>query len=184
MTIAGLTYRQDYIDPAHAAALLHFIDAQPWRGDLTRRTQHYGYVYDYRARRVDPSMYIGPLPTLLQTLSAQLHADKLLPLPPDQAIINEYLPGQGIADHIDCAPCFGAVVASLTLGSAVVMDFKQAGKHEQLLLEPQSLLVLAGSARYDWTHGIAKRKRDTYAGQVFQRSRRVSVTFRTVTLEA
>jgi alkylated DNA repair dioxygenase AlkB len=41
----------------------------------------------------------------------------------DQAIINEYQPGQGISPHVDCVPCFGPVVAAISLGSDCVMDF-------------------------------------------------------------
>ena len=42
--------------------------------------------------------------------------------PFEQAIVNEYEPGQGIAPHID-RDCFGPVVATVSLGSAVNMDF-------------------------------------------------------------
>jgi len=50
------------------------------------------------------------------------------------------------------------------------------------MLEPRSLIVLKGEARYEWAHGIAKRKSDNWQGQVFKRTRRVSLTFRTVIL--
>ncbi len=99
---------------------------------------------------------------------------------PDQAIINEYAPGQGIASHIDCVPCFDDVVISLSLAAPVVMDLKQKEHHVPILLEARSLLVLRGEARYQWTHGIAKRQQDTIDGQVIPRERRLSVTFRNV----
>src|SRR5688572_27206255 len=127
--IAGLSYLADYLDAAQQAALVQAIEASPWRGDLARRTQHYGYVYDYRARKVDASMYLGPLPAWLAALAERITQDGHCALVPDQAIINEYQPGQGIADHIDCEPCFGEVVMSLSLLAPVVMDFKRGGKH-------------------------------------------------------
>ena len=37
--------------------------------------------------------------------------------PFEQAIVNEYEPGQGIAPHVD-RDCFGPVVATVSLGSA------------------------------------------------------------------
>ena len=51
---------------------------------------------------------------------------------------------------------------------------------ETLLLECGSLLVLAGASRYNWKHGIPARKSDKLGGQSLWRSRRVSLTFRTV----
>ena len=49
-------------------------------------------------------------------------------------------------------------------------------------LAPQSLLVLNGEARYDWTHEIAARKNDLIDGQRRPRGRRISLTFRKVIL--
>ena len=86
-------------------------------------------------------------------------------------LVNEYLPGQGIAPHRDYAP-FGRTVVSLSLLSPCVMDFRHppTGRRERLLLEPRSLLVLADEARYDWEHGIAPRKRDAWHGLPVERS--------------
>jgi alkylated DNA repair dioxygenase AlkB len=94
-------------------------------------------------------------------------------------LVNEYLPGQGIAPHRDYAP-FGRTVVSLSLLSPCVMDFRhpRTGRKESLLLEPRSLVVLSDEARYEWEHGIAPRKRDAWRGQPVERGRRLSVTFR------
>ncbi len=178
--ISGLLYIPHYISHPHHDVLIDTIDAQPWRGDLARRTQHYGYVYDYRAKHVDPASRLGALPAWLQRIAVQLAADGLVSKAPDQAIINEYAPGQGIASHIYCVPCFDDVVISLSLAAPVVMDLKQKEHHVPILLEARSLLVLRGEARYQWTHGIAKRQQDTIDGQVIPRERRLSVTFRNV----
>lgn len=51
-----------------------------------------------------------------------------------------------------------------------------------ILLEPNSILVMSGEARYQWKHGIAKRKKDRYQGVILKRSRRVSFTFRKMLL--
>jgi alkylated DNA repair dioxygenase AlkB len=178
--ISGLLYIPHYISQPHHDFLIETIDVHPWRGDLARRTQHYGYVYDYRAKTVDPASRLGDLPPWLQRIAVQLAADGLMSKAPDQAIINEYALGQGIASHIDCVPCFDDVVISLSLAAPVVMDLKQKEQHVPILLEPRSLLVLRGEARYQWTHGIAKRQQDTVNGSVIPRERRLSVTFRNV----
>ncbi|MFM7077593.1 MAG: alpha-ketoglutarate-dependent dioxygenase AlkB [Planctomycetaceae bacterium] len=185
MSISGLTYVSGYVSGSHEAPLLAAVDGEPWRGDLKRRVQHYGYRYDYTARTVDPSMYLGPLPAWAQPLASRLHADGHMPAAPDQLIVNGYEPGQGINAHVDCVPCFGPVVCSVTLGSQCVMELSpvEGGEAQPLLLERGSLLVLAGDARYAWRHGIPGRTHDIVGAQELARGRRVSLTFRTVILD-
>ena len=73
-----------------------------WRDDLSRRVQHYGWRYDYKARAITPDMHIGALPDWLQQLAQRLHDEtNLFDRVPEQVIVNEYLPGQGIAMHTD-----------------------------------------------------------------------------------
>ena len=180
MSIPGLTYRDRFITAADEIALLAAIDAEPWLADLKRRVQHYGYRYDYKARKVTPSMFLGPLPAWSLPLADRLVVDGHMAEAPDQLIVNEYEPGQGIAAHVDCVPCFGPVIYSVTLGSHCVMQLAATAgdAEESLLLDPGSLLVLAGPARYDWRHAIPARKSDKVDGRVRARGRRVSLTFR------
>ena len=183
--IPGLTYLPDIVDQERQNHLLANVDSQPWLNDLRRRVQHYGYKYDYKARRVDSSMRIGGLPEWALALADQLVYRGLMRELPDQLIVNEYEPGQGIANHVDCVPCFTDSIASVSLGSSCVMTFtsKETGHVIPLLLEPRSLVALRGEARYGWTHGIAARKTDTYQGRTIHRRRRVSLTFRKVILD-
>jgi alkylated DNA repair dioxygenase AlkB len=90
-----------------------------------------------------------------------LQQERLFTEIPDQVIINEYQLGQGISAHIDCVPCFADTIASLSLGSPCVMDFahSKTGEKSSLLLEPYSLLVLSGDARYVWQHAMLHGKR-------------------------
>jgi alkylated DNA repair dioxygenase AlkB len=184
--VPGLQYLPDYLPADEQAAVLAFVDAAPWSGALSRRTQHYGWRYDYQARRVDESLYLGPLPDWAQTLADQFVTDGFVLSPPDQMIVGEYLPGQGIAPHVDCRPCFGPVIFSLSLGSACIMQFESedTGEKQELRLEPGSLLVLSGEARERWRHSIPARKSDPLPdGTRSPRERRVSLTFRTVVRE-
>lgn len=182
--IPGLAYIPAYVDPEEQQALLSAVDAAPWLSDLRRRVQHYGYRYDYSRKALDESLFLGPLPPWAAPFAARLHADGHIAALPDQLIVNEYLPGQGIASHIDCVPCFGDTVVSLSLGSPCVMDLSHAQERTvaSLLLEPGSLLIMREEARYAWRHGIAARKTDHYAGRTLTRRRRLSLTFRTVVL--
>ncbi len=181
--VDGLVYVRNFLTIDEHDRLLVDIDRQTWLTDLKRRVQHYGYKYDYKSHRIDRSMYIASLPEWAVEIAARLH-DRYSDTFPDQVIVNEYEPGQGIEKHIDCKTCFQETIISLSLGSSCLMNFReQHGDGQQdLWLEPRSLVVLKRAARYDWTHGIAKRKSDLWLGQKFWRSRRVSLTFRTVIL--
>jgi len=180
-SIPGLTYLPNYIYQVQHDQLIDTIDQQPWLQDLQRRVQHYGYRYDYKARKVDPAMYLGPLPEWVQDLAHRLEQEYFR-VPPDQLIVNEYEPGQGISKHVDCVPCFDRTVASLSLGSTCAMELVHTKNKTKvvLLLQPRSLLVLQDEARYDWTHAVPGRKSDTIDGQTLLRSRRLSLTFRKV----
>ncbi len=181
-SIPGLTYIPNYITQSQEADLLHIIDEQPWLTDLKRRVQHYGWKYDYKARNITEDLSLGALPDWLQYYCDNLQIFGLFPKIPDQVIINEYQPGQGIALHIDCIPCFEETISSLSLSSPCVMEFVNSRTNEKipLQLEPCSLVVLKGDARYIWKHSIPSRKTDKYNGASFTRSRRLSMTFRNV----
>jgi len=180
--IAGLAYFSNFIDGPTHDRLIESIDLQPWEHSLKRRVQQYGYRYDYKNQTIDSTQWLGPLPDGIAQLAALLHQGNIVEAVADQVIVNEYLPGQGIARHIDRVSCFGKTVAILSLGSRVVMDFYHAAsqKKSRRLLESCSLLVLKGLARYEWKHGIAARKTDRFQGEVYRRGRRISLTFRKV----
>lgn len=195
--IDGLAYYRNFVETPVVDRAVASIDATPWLNDLRRRVQHYGYRYDYRARAARPEDYLGPLPGWADDLARRLFAEGHFEHVPDQVIVNEYEPGQGIAAHIDCEPCFGPTIASISLGSATVMEFiklgadgaagQREGRREQMLLEPGSLLVLSGPARYAWQHLIPARKSDPDllggSGKRLPRGRRVSLTFRTMAFD-
>lgn len=182
--IPGLSYQPDYVDAAQETALVEAIDSHAWRHDLKRRLQHYGYVYDYRARAISADMKLGPLPDWLARPAQGLKEAGLFDRLPDQVIINEYQPGQGITPHIDCIPCFGPTIAIISLRASIDMDFTCGKIKQTLRLTPCSLLSLSGEARYHWKHAIAPRKSDmvpnTKNGERIPRTRRISLTFRTV----
>lgn len=64
----------------------------------------------------------------------------------------------------------------------MVFRQRRTGERRSLVLAPRSLLILSGEARYDWTHEIPARKSDVIEGMRQPRARRVSLTFRIVTL--
>ena len=180
--IQGLKYVPKFIDKVEESFYLKSINNEPWLADIKRRVQHYGYKYDYKARSIDYSMFIGELPIWAKEMAKRLFDEKYISEFPDQLIINEYQPGQGITNHVDCEPCFGDTIISISLGSSCVMDFinLRTNQKVEVLLEPGSLVVLTGEARHNWTHGIAQRKTDNFKGIKTQRRLRISMTFRKV----
>lgn len=184
--VKGLLYIPEYITKEEHASFWKSVNAENWLGDLKRRVQHYGYKYDYKARFIDYSMKIGELPEWVAPLAKKLNQEGYMPAIPDQLIVNEYKQGQGIASHVDCEPCFGDTIISLSIGSTCIMEFtnKETKEKIQVFLEPRSLVVLKNDARYLWTHGISGKKADIFKGIKHERKTRISLTFRNVILNS
>ncbi|WP_051813624.1 alpha-ketoglutarate-dependent dioxygenase AlkB [Kitasatospora sp. MBT63] len=182
--VPGLHYLADWLTPESARALLAEVDAEAWSTQLRRRVQHYGHRYDYGRRSVsaDRTAEVPPVPGWAREVAGRLLGEGLMDREAEQVIVNEYLPGQGISAHVDCLPCFGPVIAAVSLGSACSMDFTdpQDGTRLALPIAAGSLLVMTGPARFSWRHAIAARRSDPGPAGRVPRGRRVSVTFRTL----
>ena len=173
-SIDGFSYYREFIRSDDEGRLIKHADSHPWDTTWKRRIQQYGLSYGTSRRES-----LGDIPDWLSWLCGRLRDERIFKETPNQVIINEYLPGQGIAPHVDYLSNYGNTVASLSLGSPIVMDFI-SGENKKIshLLEPRSLLVLSGPARFHWKHGIAPRKTDHFLGAVVTRGRRLSCTFR------
>jgi alkylated DNA repair dioxygenase AlkB len=176
--IPGIQYVPHYIDERTQDQLVTVVDQSPWQLSARHRVQVYGYHYNHRQRA---AYRIGELPLWSVAIAERLQRDGFVPTTPNQLVANDYDPGVGIFDHVDQA-VFGDVVVSVSLGSTCVMRFTQAEPEasRELLLEPGSVLVLSGEARWDWKHGIPDRLSDRWHDREYVRSRRVSLTFRAV----
>ena len=185
--VEGLVYVRNLLTAVEERDTLAAINAAPWDATLARRVQHYGYRYHYKQNR--GPQHLGPLPAWSAAPLDALRRAGVRPWgdqEPDQMIVNEYTPGQGIAAHTDHVRQFADGIVSVSLGSPVAMEFKprSGGPIVSVCLEPRSAAVLTGAARYRWTHEIRKRKRDRQTSVVgggtvdLQRAHRVSVTYR------
>lgn len=190
-TVPGLMYLSRFLLPSEERELLRHIDEAPWLNSLRRRVQHCGWRYNYKERSVSADDYIGPLPGWMANIVRRLVVCGVVSRETvlDQAIVNEYLPGQGIAPHVDQPCMFGDEVVMVSMGSPTTMDFdptRSAGAAEpqHIRLEPSSVARVRGDARYKWKHGIAARRSDpTWPGKGaprVPRQRRVSLTFRSI----
>ena len=181
--VPGLKFIEGFLTQEEQDDCVRRVDAaiDQWRNDLSRRVQHYGWRYDYKARAITPDMHIGVLPNWLSRLAHKLYEEtRLFDRVPEQVIVNEYLPGQGIAMHID-HPGFGPAVCTISLLDDWEMDFSQDWKDKvPALLQRGSGVLLTGESRSVWQHGIAPRKSEVLERGRRNRQRRLSLTFRTV----
>jgi len=174
--IPGFVLEYDYITPQEEKELITHIDAQPWQTDYRRRVQQYGHGYSGSAK--DPG-WLRDFPTRLMPLAERVSKDAF-DRPAENCVINEYVPPQGIGPHRDYA-AFGDVVACVSLGSDIVMDFTNPESKVKLPIHvpARSFWRISGEARWKWLHGIAPRLSDLILGERRFRSRRISITFRT-----
>jgi alkylated DNA repair dioxygenase AlkB len=185
--VSGLYYCPNFLTPDESKILIDDLKKNDkWVGvssnKNSRRVIHYGYIYSYTGGPLTPT---DPIPDLYKSLIERFQA--LIknifgdPVPLfDQLIINEYLPGQGISAHTDHTTKFGSIIVCITLISGVEMEFtKQGHPPTNLYVEPDSLYIMSGDARYLWKHAIAQRKNDLVKGINVPRGTRISLTFRT-----
>lgn len=178
--IDGLAYQDHFLSIEEEKLIVSEINNGEWDANLKRRVQHYGYIYDYKKKNINQELKIGVLPDWLLSLEEKIKTKFGFEKSFDQVIINEYEPGQGISNHIDCVPCFEDVIISISLLSSCIMQFSKDKEQEEILLQPRSILLLSGDARYLWKHGIKAVKNDKWLGTLIPRERRISITFRKI----
>lgn len=178
--IPGFLIYTDFISEALEQELIDEIDAQPWIVDYSRRLQYYGFRNELEA----PYALIGiplPIPPAIGEVARRLFTEKNLEYAPDQVIINEYRPGEGIRPHKDRS-YYENQICGINLASGCVMRFTNGKTHEVVDVElpRRSLYIMQDDARKKWHHGIPPRKKDLVNGAIRHRGRRISVTYRKV----
>ncbi len=178
--LPGLFIYPDLIDEEKEQQLLNEIDSQTWIVDHLRRLQYYGF----RNELEKPYPLIPfpiPMPPVIHQLSMELVEQKIIDLQPDQVIINEYVPGEGIKPHKDRA-YYENQICGVNLGSSCVMRFIKGDGVEVFDIEipRRSVYVMQDDARKKWKHAIPPRKKDKVDGELHHRDRRVSITYRKV----
>ncbi|KAL3270578.1 hypothetical protein HHI36_021115 [Cryptolaemus montrouzieri] len=117
---------------------------------------------------------------------------------PNQVLVNEYLPGQGIMPHTD-GPLFHPTITTISCGSHTILNFftndVARNKICDLLLERRSLVIIQDDMYSKYLHSIEENKCDilnvacanlencseTYkVGQFLERGTRISLTIRNV----
>ncbi len=176
----GLIYYPNWLTVSEHDQAVAEVDGNQFESTLARRVQHYGARYDYFSSEVLVAGSAPAIPRILGIIGQKLFDEKIFDQFPDQVIVNEYLSDQGIAQHID-RHSFGPVVATISLLESWHMQFISAEKTKvEVLLESCSLAVMTEDSRKTWSHGIAKRRFDLVGGIKKYRSRRLSLTYRTL----
>lgn len=181
----GFAYAPDFLSQQDEAELLESIatlhfQAFDFQGyTAKRRVVEYGLEYDFSTRKATKTQGFPDFLHSIRERAAQF-AD-IAPERLVEGIITEYAPGAPIGWHRD-APQFGTVIG-ISLASACRMRFKpyqRAGKEQvgegrqrrrplSIELEPRSIYVIRGPARWSWQHSIPPVEKLRY-----------SITFRTL----
>jgi alkylated DNA repair dioxygenase AlkB len=181
--ISGLTYVEDFLTPHKEKKLIEYIDSKKWDSTLKRRTQHYGHKYVYANANIkkEQDLDVPAIPKKLQRLFKKIQEAGYasdIPLEKLQVIVNEYNPGQGISPHIDDPKQFGDWVISISLGCSVNINFTKGDVIKKIYVKNRSLYEMKNDSRYKWKHSIECVKSDNVDDNIYQRMRRISITFR------
>lgn len=176
--IEGISFYPNFLSERGEEKLTEQIDALTWDETLSRRTQQFGWKYDYRTKKVTQTDSIPYFAESMKTMicasigtfdTLGLWEEENDKFAFDQLIINEYIRGQSIAAHVD-ADVFEDCIAIVSLGSDTFLTMEnENGYKEKYLLPRRSLLLLEGDARWNWKHSIKHKG-----------NRRISLTFRKV----
>ncbi|XP_014117606.1 PREDICTED: alpha-ketoglutarate-dependent dioxygenase alkB homolog 7, mitochondrial, partial [Pseudopodoces humilis] len=101
--------------------------------------------------------------------------------PRPSAHVLDLLPGGRVGPHVDSVKFCGCTIAGLSLLSPSVLRLRSLRDPQdwlELLLEPGSLYVLRGAARYEFTHEILPDEESFFGGLRVPRGRRVALIFR------
>lgn len=173
----GMRYETGFLSPAEERHWIAFAQSLPlaemnYKGyTARRRVVSFGGKYDYVANRLDS----GPaIPRELDPLRGKVAA--WLGVAPEaftHVLVAEYREGTPLGWHRD-VPDFEDVVG-VSLLSEAVMRFRPYPPRSpkradvvKLAVQPRSIYLLRGPARWEWQHSVAATKQLRY-----------SITFRT-----
>jgi len=173
----GLRYEREFLDEREEGALIKEIQCLPLAEmryksyTARRRIVSYGGQYDFETHSLHSAQELPPdFHALRQRVAAWYGA------PPEvftQVLVAEYRPGTPLGWHRD-VPDFEDIVGVSLAGHAIMRFRPYPPKSPsvrslvKLEMEPRSIYLLSGPARWEWQHSVAPTK-----------SLRYSITFRT-----
>jgi alkylated DNA repair dioxygenase AlkB len=173
--ITGLFYIENYLSATEMDLITEKLSTdikfEGIYGKKSRRVAQYGYYYSYdrSGLKVAP-----PIPNYLAALVSVDRInnliENLITTNFDQLIINEYYPNQKIAYHTDHPSQFGPIIACLTVGQCVPINFMCDDQVTTIDVKPGSMYIMTGAARYQYKHSLKNNTNST----------RYSLTYRTI----
>ena len=178
--IEGLRYEHEFLTRAEEEELLRIVQGFELREmrykeyTARRRGISFGGSYDFDKHRLRPG---APLPEALHPLRERVAAwMDMAPEDFTHMLLSEYRPGTPLGWHRD-VPDFEDIVG-VSLRSSAVMQLRpyppasgSAPASFQLLIEPRSIYMLRGEARWAWQHSIAPTEALRYSITVRTRRR-------------
>jgi alkylated DNA repair dioxygenase AlkB len=174
---SGMRYETEFLSAAEERQWIAFAQSLPlkemnYKGyTARRRVLGFGGKYDYVANRLEEG---PPIPAALDPLRAKVAAWLGVDAAAfTQVLVAEYREGTPLGWHRD-VPDFEDVVGVSMLSEAVMRfrpyppDAPKKSDIVKLTVEPRSIYLLRGAARWDWQHSVAATK-----------ALRYSITFRT-----
>jgi alkylated DNA repair dioxygenase AlkB len=149
---------------------------------LSRRTQHYGYEYNYSSSKLNGTNslesnkavyeFASTIENLFKKEKYGGNDDSKI----EQCIVNEYTVGQNISPHID-SKNFGPIIITITLCGTATMLMSYNDENYSVELQPGDVVILSGEARYKWKHSIKNIKKSEVDSD---NPRRISLTYRSI----
>ncbi|KAM9610632.1 alpha-ketoglutarate-dependent dioxygenase alkB homolog 7, mitochondrial [Morphnus guianensis] len=168
--------RRDFLNPGEAAELLR--ELEPVLGRRPYQFDHWdGAICGYR--ETERGRWGGAGRAVLGRVAAAAFPPGRPPLPLVHVL--DLHPRGHVRPHVDSVKFCGCTIAGVSLLSPSVMRLvscRAPGQWLELLLEPRSLYVLRGAARYDFTHEILQDKESFFGGRRVPRGRRLALICR------
>lgn len=185
-SVPGLYIQENIITIDTEIQIVNWLDTREWSTTLPRRTQHFGYQYNYTNTDLVPGdSFEGPIKYISDRLVKYGVIDHI-----NQCIVNEYTRDQKIGKHIDGKRgnrpnIFGPKIISISLTEDTNLIFCNPDTKEkvEIYVPRRCMVVMTGDSRYIWTHEIPKRLSVNINGKNVKKGdnyRRVSLTFRSV----
>ena len=167
----GFYYVRDVFSESQEETVKKVLHDNTWEKYHGRSVQHFGHAYLGPGKVTATSPIPEEFSSIPQTYNAAPERLGLLHPPPNQIMGTMYLPGEGIGYHRD-DPLLGDPVSIFGFQSDTTFFFKYTsnGNSFCIRLFARSLLVLTGTPRHEWQHGLPRRREDEVFGLTVPRT--------------
>ena len=168
----GLVVENGFLSPGEEDGLIALLHGLPFAAarykgyTARRRVVSYGGSFDYDANRLLPAQPLLEALHPLRDRAARWAG--LAPAALVHALVAEYTPGTPLGWHRD-VPDFEDVIG-ISLGNPAELRFRPyppvAPRRADILrlqLEPRSIYLMRGAARWGWQHSVAPTKALRYS---------------------